>query len=85
MPARTQRIEDILLCYLQSHHAFLWPGADGLTLFEARDCYLQAMKAGLVPSCQELVRRYPELRDELECFFVSSKSWKLPLKQEKKE
>ena len=60
MQARAQRIEDILLCYLQSNHAFLWPGADGCTLHEARDGYLQAMQVGLVPSWQELARRYPE-------------------------
>jgi hypothetical protein len=72
MQARVQRIEDILLCYLQSNHAFLWPGADGLTLHEARDCYLQAMQVGIVPSWRELARRYPNLREQLEGFFASA-------------
>jgi len=62
-------LEEVLLGYLQSNHAFPWPGTDGLTLADVLDSYRLAVARGWVPDRKELCRRHPELRDELAIFF----------------
>jgi hypothetical protein len=67
--ARKQLLEDVLLAYLLANHAFPWPGADGLTLAEALDSYRQALPSRRVPNRLELLRRHPDLSDEIMAFF----------------
>jgi hypothetical protein len=64
IPAAGQTLHDILLGYLQANHSFPWPGADGLTLEDALNSYLEAVALGRVPGGAELLRRHPELGDE---------------------
>lgn len=63
--ARAQLLQELLLGYLQSNHAFPWPGADGLTVEDALASYREAAASGRVPDGDELLRRHPELSDEL--------------------
>jgi hypothetical protein len=55
----------ILLGYLQCRAGRLGPGGDGVTLDAVRRSYPQAAAARLVPDLPELLRRYPDLADEL--------------------
>jgi hypothetical protein len=64
IPACGQTLQDVLLGYLQANHSFPWPGADGLTLEDALNSYLEAVALGRVPDGLELLRRHPELGDE---------------------
>jgi hypothetical protein len=70
--ARRQALEDILLGYLQSSHGCRWPGADGLTLEDALDCYRQAILIGGAPGPEDLVQRHPELSDAVRGLFDDS-------------
>jgi hypothetical protein len=69
-PAPGQVLQETLLGYL-ANHAFAWPGADGLTIQDALDSYLQAVARGRVPGREELCRRHPELCDQLASWFAS--------------
>jgi hypothetical protein len=66
-----QRLQELLLGYLQGTDAPLWPGVDGLTLEEVLRSYPEHAAAGRVPGQRELLRRHPELRDELLAFFAA--------------
>jgi hypothetical protein len=68
--ARNQRSQEVLLGYLQAARVTSCPWADGLTLHDALTCYRSAMAAGQVPDLAELLRRHPELANELESFFA---------------
>lgn len=64
-----QSLQEILLAYLEAAHVRLWPGTDGLTLHDVLLSYPQAMAAGRVPGRKELLRKHPDLREDLESFF----------------
>jgi len=68
---RRQLLEDILLGLLQSSPGCRWPGADGLTLEDALDCYRQAISTGRAPGPEELVQRHPELREAVKGLFMT--------------
>jgi hypothetical protein len=68
--ARKQRVKEVLLACLQAMVFPLWPGADGLTIDEVLRSYPQAMKAGLVPGQEELLRSHPDLSEELLAFLA---------------
>lgn len=65
-----RRLYDLLWDYL-SNTLDDWPGTDALTVEDVlRSYYRAAADQGIVPSFEELQRRHPELRKELEEFFV---------------
>jgi hypothetical protein len=67
-PSR-QSLEEVLLAYLKAADLPLWPGADGLTIRAVLMIYPLAMAAGRVPGRKELLRKHPNLREDLEAFF----------------
>ncbi len=69
---RKQRLQEILLGYLQASAVPLGPGTDGLTLQDALLAYPQAAATGRVPDKAELLRRHPDLTDVLEAWFADS-------------
>jgi hypothetical protein len=64
-----QNLQEVLLAYLKAADLPQWPGTDGLTVRDILFHYPQAMVAGRVPSCKELLRKHPNLREDLEAFF----------------
>jgi hypothetical protein len=64
------RSQEVLLGYLQAARVTFCPWADGLTVHDALTCYRSAMAVGQVPDLAELLRRHPELANELETFFA---------------
>ena len=68
--ARSERLREVLLGYLQAAGCPRWPGADGLMLEDALRSYPANAAAGLVPDRQELLRRHPDLRESLLAFFA---------------
>jgi hypothetical protein len=67
-----QRLQELLLGYLQGTDAPSWPGADGLTVQDVLRSYPRYAAAGRVPDRQELLRRYPELRQALWTLFADT-------------
>jgi hypothetical protein len=67
---RKARVRELLLGYLQAAAVPLWPGADGLTLQDALRSYPQSAAAGRVPDLPQLLRKHPELAEELTAFFA---------------
>lgn len=68
-------LREILLDLMQS--TMLLPGADGLTLDDAVDCYPLGIDAGLVPSRDALVQMHPEMAEEIKTLFQDSPSFAL--------
>jgi hypothetical protein len=66
----TARFEDVLLGYLRAGPVSSWPGADGLTVEDVLCHYPEAVVTGRVPGRQELLRRYPDLANDLDAFFA---------------
>jgi len=66
---RWLRLQRVLFTYLEGVACPAWPGADGLTVDDVVSCYPQALAAGQVPGLDDLVRRHPELAEELHLFF----------------
>ena len=64
-----QNLQEVLLAYLKAADLPQWPGTDGLTVRDILLHYPQAMAAGRVPSRHELLRKHPNLREDLEAFF----------------
>jgi hypothetical protein len=64
-----QNLQEVLLAYLKAADLPPWPGTDGLTVHDILLLYPQAMAAGHVPSRMELLRKHPNLRQDLEAFF----------------
>jgi hypothetical protein len=64
-----QNLEEVLLAYMKAADLPQWPGTDGLTVREILLHYPQAMAAGRVPTRKELLRKHPNLREDLEAFF----------------
>jgi hypothetical protein len=55
---------------LQHRAGRVWPGGDGVTLDDILRSYPQVAAARLVPDLHELLRRYPDLADELTAWFT---------------
>jgi hypothetical protein len=66
----TARFEEVLLGYLRAGPVSSWPGADGLTVEDVLSHYPEAVVTGRVPGRQELLRRHPELANDLDAFFA---------------
>lgn len=64
------QLREILLELLQAATLLPAPGADGLTLDDAMDCYPLGIKAGLVPSWHALLQIHPEMADEIRMLFL---------------
>jgi hypothetical protein len=64
------RFKDVLLGYLRTSAVSLWPGGDGLTVEDVLRHYPEAIVAGRVPGRQELLRRHPDLADDVDAFFA---------------
>lgn len=62
-------LREILLDHLQSAMLLPAPGADGLTLDDAVDCYPLGIEAGLVPGGDALAQLHPEMADEIKTLF----------------
>jgi hypothetical protein len=69
-PAPARQAAEILLGYLQRRAGRLWPGSDSVTVEEVLHSYPEAAAARLVPDLPELLRRYPDLADELTAWFA---------------
>ena len=67
--ASIHSLQEVLLAYLKAADFPLWPGTDGLTLRDVLLSYPQAMADGRVPGREELLRKHPNLREDLESFF----------------
>jgi selenocysteine lyase/cysteine desulfurase len=68
--ARSERLREVLLGYLQAAGCPQWPGTDGLMLEDVLRSYPANAAAGRVPDRQQLLREYPELREALLAFFA---------------
>jgi hypothetical protein len=64
------RFEDILLGYLRAGAVSSWPGGDGLTVEDVLGHYAASVVAGRVPGWQELLRRHPDLANDVGAFFA---------------
>jgi hypothetical protein len=64
-----QNLQEVLLAYLKAADLPPWPGTDGLTVRDILLHYPQEMAAGGVPSRMELLRKHPNMREDLEAFF----------------
>jgi hypothetical protein len=64
-----QNLQDVLLAYLKAADLPQWPGTDVLTVRDILLHYPQAMAAGCVPTGKELLRKHPNLREDLEAYF----------------
>jgi hypothetical protein len=64
------RFGDALLDYLRAGAVFSWPGGDGLTVEDVLRHHSVSVVAGRVPGWQELLRRHPDLADDVNAFFA---------------
>ena len=72
--AGSSRLIDLLADYLLTASDIEYHGAEGMTV-EDVVCtgYRAAVDRGWVPGRVELIRRHPELMDEINAFFVQEK------------
>jgi hypothetical protein len=71
-PLTAARFEDVLLGYLRASAVSSWPGGDGLTVEDVLRHYPEAVVAGRVPGRQDLLRRHPDLADDVDAFFAEA-------------
>jgi hypothetical protein len=64
------RFEEVLLGYLRGSAVSWWPGGDGLVVEDVLRHYPEAVVTGRVPGRQELLRRHPDLADDVDAFFA---------------
>jgi len=63
------QLQEVLLGHLQATNAHRWPGTDGMTVQDVLLSYPHAIASGQAPDRQELLRRHPDLADEVEAYF----------------
>src|SRR5262245_36876577 len=61
----SNKLRELLLGFFQMARVLPIPGADGLTLDDAVDCYELGVAAGLLPSWESLLLNYPDLADDI--------------------
>ena len=67
--SRRACLRELLLDYMQRLDIGNWPGVDGQTLDDILLSYQRYATISLVPDRQELLRRHPQLSDELTDYF----------------
>jgi hypothetical protein len=78
-----QRLQEILLGYLEAAGCFAtWPGADGLTLADALDCYAEAVAKCVVHNWQQLLLLQAELDAELYVWLAAKDRWNFALQRQ---
>jgi hypothetical protein len=65
-----QRVQRLLLSYLEATHTRFWPGADGMIVEDVLLDYPRAAARGEVPSLPDLLARHADLADELAAFMA---------------
>jgi hypothetical protein len=79
----TGRLLKVLLSYLQDTRVIeAWPGVDGMTIDDIVGFYPEAVAAGEVPDWQDLLRRHPDLADELQRWLAAKDRWQFALQQQ---
>ena len=74
-PSATERLREIVLNYLHGARARAWPACVGITVEDVLDLYPEAVAAGHVPDWRELLRRHPQLREQLHAWLAAKDRW----------
>jgi len=69
------RLREVLLELLQAGPAATWPGCDGMTMDDVLDHLPQAVAAGKVAEWHQLLKRHPDLADELLTWLAQKDRW----------